>query len=299
MFLIFDTETTGLPKDFSAPISDVENWPRCIQLAWQLHDFSGDLIEIKNYIIYPEGFSIPYNSQKIHGISTERAKIEGHPIKTVLGEFNNALSKSQYIVGHNISFDVNIIFSEFYRANNLFKINKIDKRQLEILNDHNKWKTLDTMSENSANLCEIPGGRFGKFKFPKLTELHEKLFGNEFSEAHNASVDVAATARCFFELVRLGVIDSNKFLTEDQKKNFFDKNKKIIPEFEPILNIVNDNQNHKFESNIKVENKQKIKEINNELNNSFFIHLHCHSSFSILQSTISIENLVNEAVKNC
>ena len=298
MFLIFDTETTGLPKDFSAPISDVENWPRCIQLAWQLHDFNGDLIEIKNYIIYPEGFSIPYNSQKIHGISTERAKIEGHPIKTVLSEFNNALSKSQYIVGHNISFDVNIIFSEFYRANNLFKIYKIDKRELEISNDHNKWKTLDTMSENSANFCEIPGGRFGKFKFPKLTELHAKLFGNEFSEAHNASVDVAATARCFFELVRLGVIDSNKFLTEDQKKIFFDKNKKIIPEFEPILNIVNDNQNHEFESNIKVENKQKIKEINNELNNSFFIHLHCHSSFSILQSTISIENLVNEAVKN-
>jgi len=126
MFLIFDTETTGLPKDFSAPISDVENWPRCIQLAWQLHDFNGDLIEIKNYIIYPEGFSIPYNSQKIHGISTERAKIEGHPIKTVLGEFNKALSKSQYIVGHNISFDVNIIFSEFFRVKNIFKINKID-----------------------------------------------------------------------------------------------------------------------------------------------------------------------------
>ena len=62
-------------------------------------------------------------------------------------------------------------------------------------------------------------------------------------------------------------------LTEDQKI-FFDKNKIIIPEFEPILNIANDNLNHEFESNIKVENKQKIKEINNELNNSF-IHLHC------------------------
>ena len=47
MFLIFDTETTGLPKDFSAPISDTQNWPRCIQLAWQLHNSLGELIEIK------------------------------------------------------------------------------------------------------------------------------------------------------------------------------------------------------------------------------------------------------------
>ena len=48
MFLIFDTETTGLPNDFSAPISNTNNWPRCIQLAWQLHDISGKLIDIKN-----------------------------------------------------------------------------------------------------------------------------------------------------------------------------------------------------------------------------------------------------------
>ena len=44
MFLIFDTETTGLPKKWNAPLSDSENWPRCIQLAWQLHDSEGKLI---------------------------------------------------------------------------------------------------------------------------------------------------------------------------------------------------------------------------------------------------------------
>ena len=44
MFLIFDTETTGLPKKWNAPISDSANWPRCIQLAWQLHDNNGKLI---------------------------------------------------------------------------------------------------------------------------------------------------------------------------------------------------------------------------------------------------------------
>ena len=79
MFLIFDTETTGLPKDFSAPISDVNNWPRCIQLAWQLHDYSGKLVEIKNYIIKPDGFSIPYNSEKIHGIYPDLVKKYARP----------------------------------------------------------------------------------------------------------------------------------------------------------------------------------------------------------------------------
>ena len=45
MYLIFDTETTGLPKKFNVPISDLDNWPRCVQIAWQLHDYDGSLIE--------------------------------------------------------------------------------------------------------------------------------------------------------------------------------------------------------------------------------------------------------------
>ena len=47
--------------------------------------------------------------------------------------------------------------------------------------------------EASANLCEIPGGRGGKFKLPTLTELHTFLFGSAFEEAHNATADVGAT----------------------------------------------------------------------------------------------------------
>ena len=224
MFLIFDTETTGLPKDFSAPISDVNNWPRCIQLAWQLRDYSGKLIEIKNYIIKPDGFSIPYNSEKIHGISTHRAHLEGHPVDFVLQEFFVSLSKSSYLVGHNISFDINIIFSEYFRMNNFFSIEKLEKRKLLVLKDEKKWETLDTMSENSASHCQIPGGRFGKFKFPKLTELYIKLFGEEFTEAHNASVDVAATARCFLELLRLKIINADEILSTEQQKYFFEFN---------------------------------------------------------------------------
>ena len=65
-----------------------------------------------------------------------------------------------------------------------------------------KLPILDTCSELTAELCKIPGGRAGKFKYPNLTELHEFLFGTPFAEAHNATADVEATARCFFELLR-------------------------------------------------------------------------------------------------
>ena len=55
MYLIFDTETTGLPRNYNAPISDSENWPRAVQIAWQLHNEKGALLEHKDFLIIPEG----------------------------------------------------------------------------------------------------------------------------------------------------------------------------------------------------------------------------------------------------
>ena len=87
MYLIFDTETTGLPKRWGAPISDTDNWPRCIQIAWQLHDDMGKLIEHQDYLVKPEGFNIPYDAERIHGISTELAEAEGISLAEVLEKF--------------------------------------------------------------------------------------------------------------------------------------------------------------------------------------------------------------------
>ena len=87
----FDTETTGLPKRWDAPITDSDNWPRCIQIAWQLHDEMGQLIEHQDYLVKPEGFNIPYDAERIHGISTELAQQNGVALTEVLEKFNNAL----------------------------------------------------------------------------------------------------------------------------------------------------------------------------------------------------------------
>ncbi|VAW27520.1 DEDDh 3'-5' exonuclease domain / DNA polymerase III alpha subunit, partial [hydrothermal vent metagenome] len=115
MFLIYDTETTGLPINDNAPLTDFENWPRLVQLAWQIHDEKGELVEVKNYIVRPEGFVIPRAAEKVHGISTERATNEGEPLEKVLGEFIEALQKVKVVAGHNVEFDNTIVRVECMR----------------------------------------------------------------------------------------------------------------------------------------------------------------------------------------
>lgn len=144
MYLIFDTETTGLPKNWKAPITDVDNWPRAVQIAWQLHDEMGDLIEHQDYLINPEGYNIPYDAEQIHGITTQLAQEQGKSLEEVLKLFNEALAKTKFVVGQNVRFDLNIMGCEFHR--------------LGIATSLNKLPVLDTCTEKTALLCQIPGG---------------------------------------------------------------------------------------------------------------------------------------------
>jgi len=138
MFLIFDTETTGLPKRWNAPLTDSDNWPRCIQIAWQLHDEKGVLIEHEDYLVQPKGFNIPYDAEKIHGISTELAQKNGVSLEEVMERFQKALSKTKFIVGQNLGFDNNIMGAEFHR--------------LGIENPLPNYQVLDTCTETTAQL---------------------------------------------------------------------------------------------------------------------------------------------------
>jgi len=116
MFLIFDTETTGLPRNYNAPLTDFDNWPRMVQIAWQLHDAKGNLLQHDSIIIKPEGYSIPLDTIKIHGITNERANEEGKDLRNSLEVFAQAVAQSNYLCGHNIEFDINIIGCEFLRC---------------------------------------------------------------------------------------------------------------------------------------------------------------------------------------
>jgi len=173
MYLVFDTETTGLPQNFNAPVSDSGNWPRMVQLAWQLHDEQGNLIENQDYIIKPEGYDIPFNASRIHGITTKLAQEEGRDLAEVLHEFNAALKKAQFGVGQNVEFDYKIIGAEFFRK--------------EIENNLQELPKADTMIFGT-DFCQLQGGKNGKFKAPKLEEIYEKLVRIQITrKRHNAS----------------------------------------------------------------------------------------------------------------
>uniref|UniRef100_UPI0030DC08D8 3'-5' exonuclease n=1 Tax=Bizionia echini TaxID=649333 RepID=UPI0030DC08D8 len=283
MYLIFDTETTGLPKRWDAPITDTDNWPRCIQIAWQLHDDMGNCIDHQDYLVKPDGFNIPYDAEKIHGISTELAHEKGLPLQDVLEKFNEALAKTKFVVGQNVKFDLNIMGAEFVRGN--------------LENNLQELPVLDTCTEHTASLCQLPGGRYGKFKLPTLTELHQYLFNKPFAEAHNATADVEATTRCFLELVRREEYTKEQL---DVRPDYFEKFSKANPQEIKLLGLKHINLKQASaeirQQILKTQDDglsaQEIKENISELKSVDFVHLHNHSQFSILQSTISIPNLV-------
>ncbi len=274
MYLVFDTETTGLPQNWNAPLSDSENWPRCVQIAWQLHAPKGRMISHNDFIITADGFDIPFESEKVHGISTALAKRDGTEIKTVVESFLAVVDQADFLVGHNLKFDLNIMGAELLR---LGKENTLAEKAI-----------LDTCTEDTALLCELPGGRGGKFKLPTLSELYDFLFQDSFEEAHNATADVEATARVFIELIRQNKFTQTELLqsTQDVKSTYVDT--------VPLAGLEHRNL-HKETAALLSPQKPDLSFEETQLETLPFCHLHTHTQFSVLQSTISIPKLVQEA----
>ncbi|MCO5724980.1 DNA polymerase III subunit alpha [Robiginitalea marina] len=287
MYLIFDTETTGLPKRWDAPASNTDNWPRCVQIAWQLHDASGRLLEQFDALVQPAGFDIPYDAEQIHGISTALAQKEGKPLSEVLQAFKAALGRTKFLVGQNVGFDLNVMGAEFYRQG---EENPLDA-----------FPVLDTCTEETAELCQLPGGRGGKYKLPTLTELHQHLFGEPFEEAHNASADVEATTRCFLELLRRRSFPAQQL---GVGPGYFAEFEASNPGPIALLGLKHKNLKKASEALARKAaqaesglSHAEIRENEKALEDAVFVHLHNHSQFSVLQSTIKIKDLVAAAAK--
>lgn len=215
MFLFFDTETNGLPKNYNGSMKDLDNWPRMAQLGYALFDEEGKLLYKYCELVNPEKkWKFPtYESLLSEGKTPEQAKKgsdffkdkgysdeinerDGLPIKMILEDFLVPLEKCEYIIAHNFMFDYNVVGSEMIRLGLVSK---------------NKPKKLCT-KELSTNFCAISNpseyyrNRGEPYKWPTLDELHKKLFGNGFEGAHDAMNDVYALSKCFFKMKELGVI---------------------------------------------------------------------------------------------
>lgn len=276
MYLIFDTETTGLPKNFNAPLSDSDNWPRMVQIAWQLHDDEGNLVENQDYIIKPEGYDIPFNAARIHGITTKIAMEQGRDLQEVLEEFAQVLEKTKVVAGHNIVFDYNIVGAEFLRKG---MPNALEQKP-----------SADTMILGT-DYCQLGGGKNGRYKSPKLEELYEKLYGHKFDEAHNAAADVNATAQVFFEMMRIGIIPAEVLrISDEQLKHYQQTHPEPIRPFAIVIR-------RQVESFNKSNKKTDFGEVS-EVDLGKYFNFHNHSIYSSLQSTTSISDLIQKAKDN-
>jgi DNA polymerase III epsilon subunit-like protein len=185
MHLIFvDTETNDHPS------KRLEL--RIVSITWLVAQSNGLTEKLENYIIKPDGFRIASGAMMIHGITEHQARKEGHAITKVLRKFVSDLQSpgEKTIIGHNISFDLDVINTELKRHQFSFDITSLP--------------SICTM-RSSVPVCQLPKTRGKGYKNPKLQELHVSLFDQPFSNAHTSKADVEATARCFFELWRKGL----------------------------------------------------------------------------------------------
>jgi len=197
--LFFDTETSDFIKK-ALPANDPEQaWTVQIGaiLASQEEEF-----DQMNVIIKSNGRSMNYYAQEVHGITIERADTEGIEELEAAEQFGLLLRQADLVVCHNFAFDWSYVYQMMER--NLDNLTD-EARSAFYLDLPNHCTMKD---KNVVKMCGLKN-KAGKPKWPKLTELHEHLFGECFDGAHDAYADISATKRCFFELVNRGIVTLN------------------------------------------------------------------------------------------
>lgn len=190
MNLIFDTETTGFARNDVPLFHDSQ--PHIAQLAAVLCDDEGVIHQQLVVLIEPTGWEMPEAAQAVHGHSTEKLEAQGIPILPALSVLMNMGKKATKIIGHNLSYDMQLLKIELARI----------KKEVPIEFDMMCFCTMKTMTD----ICRIPKPRGSGWKWPKLTEAYQHCFGKEFEGAHDALADVLATKEIFFWLKEKGLV---------------------------------------------------------------------------------------------
>lgn len=183
--LSFDTETTGRPDSFTDPL---ESWPRLVSFGYWLQDFDDLKFSKGEELIIPEGFEIPEEATRIHGITTEQAIEKGIPLEEGLKKIEALFKKADLVIIHNSNFDLSIVTGEQIRKG---------RHEVEYLKKQ-KEKVF-CMMQNTVKILQLPKSKGGGYKWPSLSELCT-FCGVVNDNEHNAKSDVEALMKCFFFL---------------------------------------------------------------------------------------------------
>lgn len=202
--IVFDTETSGLPKSKLISPNTIHLWPFIVQFSYIIFDTETNVI-LKSYdaIVKVKPYNIiSKDSIKFHGITQDISELKGINIDKVLIEFMDDLENADMIVAHNIEFDLNMLRVEILRlVQTDCDVSVRENMELCLAAIINKNNLYCTMRE-SIDLCKIEkeNSRGTYYKFPTLTELHKHLFNVEPKHLHNSFHDILCTIRCFIKM---------------------------------------------------------------------------------------------------
>lgn len=208
-YLVFDTETTGLPFTKIIKKDTLDLWPHIVQFSFSIFDdaLNKIVIQVDHIVKLPDTIHIPQEATTIHGITNEISRDKGIPIADILWEFFYYIRQPDTkVIGHNVQFDVNMVHVEllrllFINASVHVKLINLFTTNLEYL-IANKDAFVCTM-KRTIKLCNITTiNRHGYpyVKYPKLIELHNTLFHSKPDNLHNSAIDVLITLRCYMKL---------------------------------------------------------------------------------------------------
>jgi DNA polymerase III epsilon subunit-like protein len=192
--IVFDTETSGIPCGVKQTT--------IVQFSYIIYDCELNQIikEVDSIIKQPLGFIIPKSSINIHKITDKMCATHGVDLMNTLNEFIEDTKECYRIVGHNVNFDIRMILISLKDLQNVDNYKNVD-RKINYIENNILSKLYCTMIRGTK-WCKIPkisksGESMKSYKYPKLSELHMKLFGECPDGLHNALVDVNACLRCY------------------------------------------------------------------------------------------------------
>ena len=210
--MVFDVETNGFP-------------PRAhiLQISWVIYcRTTRRIVEVfDSYVqVDPAVVEISDKITAINHCSYELCAT-GKPILDILQAFYSAYTRCDWIVAHNIDFDSRMVIVEYMR--NWESIRKSCPNGLKLFREdyvYSVQKRLYCRMKSSIQLCKLSHVNSAKskfyeqknegkeatepsYKYPKLIELYQHLFGKEkeIEGLHNSMVDVQVCLQCFLRLM--------------------------------------------------------------------------------------------------